>query len=255
MLVDVVICICITLLGLQRVDGQTVSRNLLRKGSETDDIGSCPPWFFTSNKCECFHHPDINVDVLCTETEALLSFGSCMTHDDTEGITSVGPCDYFLVHKQNVTNRNYLRLPKNISELNYYMCAPMYRTGLVCSECINGFSPSVFSYGFQCANCTDAWYGVSVYLVMEFVPITVFYLLILAFQLSVTTAPMTSFILYSQISSLSFRTFATLQATFEYEQGGAMFFPFKLVTAFYGVWNLNFARFLLPPFCLSPNLK
>ena len=105
MLVTIVIHICIIFLGLQRVDGQTVSRNLLRNGSETDDIGSCPPWFFTSNKCECFHHPDIKVDVLCTETEALLSFGSCMTHNDTEGITSVGPCEYFLVHNQNVTNK------------------------------------------------------------------------------------------------------------------------------------------------------
>lgn len=192
-----IFCIC-----LQGVDGQN---NLSRNSLEQEDDMNCPPWFHynsTSEKCKCFHHPDVKVDVICTESEALLNFGSCMTYDNTTRITSLGQCVSFLVEDRNVSMlRNYIQLPKNLSELNEYMCAPMNRKGRVCSECIDGFGPSVFTYGFQCANYTGAWHGIPVYLLLEFAPITIFYFIILAFQISVTKAPMTGFILYSQLYS------------------------------------------------------
>lgn len=224
------------LLGLLGVGGQS---NLSRNSWEQEDNTNCPPWFYynsISEKCECFHHPDVKVDVICTESEALLSFGSCMTYDDTTRTTSLGQCVSFLVHNRNVsTLRNYIQLPRNLSRLNEYMCAPMNRKGLVCSECIDGFGPAVFTYGFQCANCTGAWYGIPVYLLLEFVPITVFYFLILAFQISVIKAPMTSFILFSQLATLFLELFATFRASIEYEQGTVMYILFKLVTVFYGI--------------------
>ena len=70
-----IFCIC-----LQGVDGQN---NLSRNSLEQEDDMNCPPWFHynsTSEKCECFHHPDVKGDVICTESEALLNFGSCMTY-------------------------------------------------------------------------------------------------------------------------------------------------------------------------------
>ena len=227
--------------------------------SQEKNVG-CRPWFYfnpSTEKCECFHHPAVKVDVLCTDTEALLSFGSCMTYNEQDGTTSLGQCDSFLVHNRNVSSayRKYLKLPKNLSELNDYMCTPMNRKGLVCSECIDGFGPAIFSYGFQCANCTGAWYGIPVYLCLEFVPITLFYLFILAYPVSVTEAPMTSFVLYSQLSALSFVTFSTLRSSIDYELGGAMFLIFKIVASFYGIFNLDFFRYILPPFCVSPALK
>ena len=93
----------------------------------------------------------------------------------------------------------YVQLPDNISELNDYMCGPMNRKGRVCSECIDGFAPSVTSIGYECSNCTDTWYGVPLYLFLEFVPITMFYLAVLVFQISVTSAPMTCCVMYSQL--------------------------------------------------------
>ena len=230
----------------------------IQNSLEIKDSKSCPPWFYfdlTTKKCECFHHPDVEIRVICRDTEALINFGYCMTYNENDGITSLGQCASFLVHDRNVSERSYLQLPKNVSELNDYMCAPMNRKGLVCSECIDGFGLSVISYGFQCTNCTNSWYEIPVYLLLEFVPITAFYLFILAFQISVTTAPMTSFVFYSQLSSLLFETITKLRSLIDYEQGGTMHLLFKLVTAFYGVWNLNFVRFLIPPFCISPHLK
>ena len=240
----ILLTISLALLELQRVGGQS---NLSRNSWEQEYYTACPPWFYfnsTSDKCECFHHPDVKVDVICTESAALLNFGSCMTYDNTTKTTSLGQCVSFLVHNRNVsTMRNYIELPKDLSELNKYMCAPMNRKGLVCSECIDGYGPSVFTYGFQCANCTGAWYGIPIYLLLEFAPITVFYFLILAF------------ILYSQLVTLFLQSFATFQESIEYEQGVVMYILFQLVTVFYGVWNLDFVRYILPPFCISPHLK
>ena len=240
--------------------GETFSKDILMNGSEIERSKTCPPWFYydsTTKKCEFFHHPGVKVGVIRRDTEALINFGYCMTYNESDEITSLGWCLSFLVHNRNVSEKNllYLQLPKNVSELNDYMCTPMNRKGLVCSECIDGFGPSVFSYGFQCTNCSDSWYGIPVYLLLEFVPITAFYLFILAFQISLTTAPMTSFVLYSQLTSLLFETLTKFRSSIEFEQRGTMYFLFKLVAAFYGIWNLDFIRFLVPPFCISPRLK
>ena len=90
------------------------------------------------------------------------------------------------------------KLPDNISELNDYMCGPMNRKGLLCKDCIDGFAVSATSVGYKCSNCSDTWYGVPLYLVLELAPITAFYLFILVFQIHITSAPMISFVTYSR---------------------------------------------------------
>ena len=147
----------------------------------------CSPGFVystTLNNCEC--NPDINVK--CDEDDAVLSFATCMTYDEDEG-TFIGVCISFRVHGRNVSDRVYIELPENVTELNEYMCGVMNRRGIACSECIEGFSPAITSFGFQCSNCTDVWYGVPLFLLLEFVPSTIFYLIVVSFGLSVTSAP------------------------------------------------------------------
>ena len=106
-------------------------------------------------------------------------------------MSSIFNCPYFQWDKYKPFRHNDgLQLPQNLSQLNDRMCSPMNRKGLVCSECADGFGPSVTSFGYRCANCTDAWYGVPLFLFLEFVPITIFYIICLAIQISVTSAPM-----------------------------------------------------------------
>ena len=76
----------------------------------------------------------------------------------------------------------------------------MNRKGRVCSECVDGFAPSVISIGYECSSCTGAWYGVPLCQFLEFVPIIIFYFAILVFQISVTSAPMTCCMMYSQLA-------------------------------------------------------
>lgn len=231
------------LYGLQEVN-QSLSDQFLR----------CPPGFLYNSRlddCECIQVSSVRC---FSDNEAFLDFSSCMTHEEAEG-TFIGFCLSFRVHGRNVTDRVYLGLPGNVTELNDYMCGVMNRRGIVCSECLEGFSPAITSFGFQCSNCTNAWYGVPLFLLLEFVPSTIFYLIVVAFGFSVTSAPMTSFVLYSQLAAHLFTAFTVLTAVVENEYGNGMIYFIKVITSLYGIWNLDFFRYLIPPFCISPQLK
>ena len=117
-----------------------------------------------------------------------LRLGYCSTYDKDTGISSFAACPYFqtdvfdnIVTKGAHKNIWYIELPQNISALNGFMCGPLNRKGRVCSECKDGYGLAVMTIGFQipCTKCTDTWYPIPLYLFMELVPITIFYLVML----------------------------------------------------------------------------
>ena len=141
-------------------------------------------WFCFSSTAKTYNcvsgdHSHIS----CSGSGPLLELGCCTTCSEDTGLVTVTKCpQYFRVLGHNVsTDGHTIQLPKTLAELNDSMCGPMNRKGIACSECIDGFGPSVTSFGYICINCTDAWYRVPLFLVLLFVPITVFYLIILIF--------------------------------------------------------------------------
>ena len=135
------------------------------------------------------------------------------------------------------------------------MCGPLNRKGLVCSECADGFGPSVTSFGYKCVNCTEAWYGVPLFLFLEFVPITVFYLIILVFQIS---APMPCFIMYAQITTIYLNLIGTSEGLIRnniFANDGLLRTDMKIIHTLYGIFNLDFFCLLFPPLCISTRLK
>ena len=226
------------------------------KQDNQDD--QCPPWFFyntTTKTCECYSSPSTDKIIKCAKKEALLKLGYCMTYEE-EGGFYVGLCDNVNLKSNsliNTTEDNYIRLPSNVSDLNDYMCGPMNRKGLVCSQCADGFGLAVFSVGQTCTNCTGVWYGVPLYLFIEFVPITIFFFIIVIFRINVTSAPMVAFVLYSQVAVSAFSNIMVsnkliFNTTITYRFLGVL-------VLFYGIWNLDFFRFIIPPFCVSSHLK
>ena len=194
----------------------------------------------------------------CDQSEPLLSNGYCVTYNEDTNIMSVFNCPYFQPNGYNITHHGWIVLHRNLSQLNDYMCGPLNRKGLVCSECADGFGPSVTSLGYRCANCTDVWYGVPLFLFLEFVPITAFYITCLVFQISVTTAPMPCFIMYAQLVVIAFDSTDSntplLQKIIPKEVWDRRL-DLKVVLMLYRVLNLEFGNYFLPPYCLSGNLK
>ena len=222
---------------------------------------ACPPWFALQNTSGTDHHPrcicinSTDVSVKCDQLaqRSYLLLGYCMTHDDSSGNTFLGRS--LIYNHQKPTDHLYLELPTNISHLNDFMCGPLNRKGLLCSDCLDGFGPAVVSIGYACENCTEqSYFGVALYLLLELVPITAFYFLILVFQIRVTSAPLNGFILYSQAVGIAFNYLVALHAVIAYT-GTSFKILAKILFTGYGIWNLEFFRHVVPPFCLSENIR
>ena len=238
--------LCILLISLM------INISCARENAQNDQI-ECPPWFFYNTEtktCECYSNPTIDHIVRCTEKEALLKLGYCMTYEERSGFY-VNLCDS-MISSLNITKDNYIRFPSNTSDLNDYMCGPMNRQGPMCGQCDDGFGLAVFSIGNPCTNCTGIWYGVPLYLIIEFVPITIFYFIIILFHVNVTSAPMVAFILFSQVAVSAFSTLISNRLIFS---TSVIYRLANILISFYGIWNLDFFRFIIPPFCVSPLLK
>ena len=215
-----------------RVDVPAIENSLL------DEIGAL---------CQLQYH------MKCTEHDVLLAFGICATQKDNQDVFTA-TCPYFELSGYNVTEPGYIRLPDNISELNDYMCGPMNRKGFLCKDCIDGFGPSVTSLGYKCSNCTDVWYGIPLYLAVELIPITLFYLIILVFKIRLTSAPVVFYIFYSQLVcyEILFSKDGSMERfLLDYKDSPLL----TCILLFYGIWNLDFIRYILPPFCVSSNLQ
>ena len=191
--------------------------------------------------------------VKCTDGNTLLSLGYCATQNNDQSVF-LAKCPYFDLRGHNVTKPGYIRLPDNISELNEYMCGTMNRKGLLCKDCIDGFGPSMTSLGYKCSNCRDAWYGIPLFLAVEFLPITLFYIIILIFKANLTSAPFVRYIFYSQLImfELVFARDVPLEKVVPEVDGSPLL---SSVLFSYGIWNLDFARYILPPFCVSSKLQ
>ena len=197
--------------------------------------------------------PHFNSMLKCTNQGVLLKkLGHCATYEEGKGIF-IARCLYFQLEGHNVTEPGYIRLPDNISELNDYMCGPMNRKGLLCKDCIDGFGPSVTSLGYKCSNCTGAWYGIPLYLAVELIPITLFYLIILIFKVHLTSAPMTLIILYCHliIYVLLFKRDELVEILLSLNSNSPLLVG---MISLLGIWNLDFVRYIAPPFCVSSRL-
>ena len=102
--------------------------------------------------------------ITCSNNGPIMEIGSCATYDESTQVLSFSMCSNQA--EVNDYDRStifwYIQLPTVLTELNDYMCGPLNRKGLVCSECADGFGPSVtsFGYSYKCINCTNAGYGV-----------------------------------------------------------------------------------------------
>ena len=195
--------------------------------------------------------------IICSKNGPLLQYPYCVTYSEDTKLLSLVRCPYFQPNNYNITHPGSIILPRNLSQLNDYMCGPLSRKGLVCSECADGLGPSVTSFGYRCVKCTDAWYGVPLFLLLEFVPITVLYLVILVFQISITSAPMPCFIMYAQFIAIIFDSNSSKPVTKIFLTDNWDFrLDMQIIVTLYGLFNLDFCRYnILPPFCVSSKLK
>ena len=237
----------------------TVSSSV-QYGSQTKF--ECPSWHFfipSTNSCQCL---SFRGALLCDGIKAYIKGRFFLTVQQDQNIISKSPSKSFNLHQGiNATKPGYRLLPENISELNHFMCGPLNRKGYLCSDCIDGFGPSmnIIEHPNHCYECRDNYRGVMLYLAIVLLPLTLLYLLILIFQIRMTSAPIPCFVMYSQLIVIAFSytwgaTFDELTTVIITKTGNTRAVT-KLILILYGIFDLDFISYAVPPFCVSKDLR
>ena len=70
-------------------------------------------------------------------------------------------------------------------------------------DTIHWFTHMIYSYDLQCFNCTDSNYNWITYVTAAFIPLTVFYVIILWCRFSATSPQLYAFVNFSQAITIS----------------------------------------------------
>ena len=216
----------------------------------------CPTWYREVRyngvtRCVCGATSEDNIMCNYTAQETLIFAGYCMSYNDTTKDTVAGGCPFSSHHDS--AQIFYVTVPKDTSKLNTFMCSSLNRTGLLCSHCQKDLGPAVLSYKWQCVECFDKRYGWLVYITATLFPATILCLLVMVFQLHVTSAEMNAFVFLCQYITCV----TTLLSPYVYSDShltAIHFFLFALLT-FYGIWNLDFFQYFIPVFCISSDMS
>ena len=85
------------------------------------------------------------------------------------------------------------------SMLNDVTCGHLNREGLLCSKCKAGYGPALYSRTWKCEKCNDRRYLMwTLYLFLKLTPLTVFFIIVIIFNIRATSPPFTAYILYCQ---------------------------------------------------------
>ncbi len=202
----------------------------------------CPTWF-TGNRssgCECHEVPG----VVCHTNYALVFISSCVTFDVDREQLQAALCPFGIaLDKTDYVKNVYIRLPDNRSDVNDYYCAGLKRTGVLCSKCQTGLGPPVLSYSFKCVQCLPSPYGWLLYIFLAYFPTAVLSLLVFLFQVKVNSPQLNFMVFICQ--------YLALVQVHGFQRTG---FSIGVIT-FYSLWNLEYLRYTIPPFCISENLS
>ena len=233
---------------------QEVIQTAAAAAAERKDINhGCSSWFVpisnNSNRCECgkpIHHPArlVYCNPYTNQTQVLL--GHCMDYYAEKETVVIGSCLYG--SQKGTVQGSYVEPPQNVTELNDFLCSGLNRTGLLCSQCQVGLGTAIFS--MQCLPCMSSGLGWTLYMFLAIFPTTILFLVVLIFQLRITSGSLNAYIFVCQVLA------STVNSTRSVFQS---ILPFncvllKTVYTVYSIWNLDFYRYFIPPFCASEQL-
>ena len=210
---------------------------------------TCPTWFVPrAQPGSCVCGPTFKNILKCNQSsnEIMLSSGYCMTYNQNQSQEYFGRCPY----NTNSVLFTFTTVPSNVSKLNEEMCGPLNRTGMLCSDCQTGLGPTVFSFTRECKKCMKYPFGWLLFFVRLTVPLTLFCILVIVFQVNVASPSLNGFIFVSQIISCAFsaNSYIVSKLTNDYSL-------LKFGADFYSFFNLDFFPYLIPSFCISEGMS
>lgn len=227
-------------------------------------------WSICTNSSLCICGSDLQNTVYCYEKSLLIHSCYCLHHDTALNKTTIGHCLSSCFYNNNsVHGRNFYQVKRysveNASLFNHQVCNLHFynhdtnREGRFCGRCKKNYGLAAYSYHYSsCIPCTDHGYKNWLrYLVVAFLPLTLFYFLVVLLRINVTSSHLNGLVFIAQciLSPLQQRIFDSW--TFA-ENGGTshgLLVIIRILTSTLGILNLDFMRTVYPHFCLHPNLN
>lgn len=211
----------------------------------------CPPWATAPpnhTACTCKEQHDSTV-VVCNRSnpsQLQLLACYCLSYYHDLNTTVYGKCMYTcsFKHYYHVSDSHYYHVSDRI-------CDKFNRQGELCSRCQNGTGHPLYSYKLNCTTCTDDAITLFQYVVVAYLPLTVFFVLVMAFRISANAETLSGYILMSQI--------VTTPAQLRYldslptDKSGSLAISIGL--SVHAIWNLDFFRGLYRPFCYNESMS
>ena len=210
---------------------------------------SCPPGLFCKEgHCECGKYPH-NIITCNGTSSSLLSF-YCATFDEDSNITLVGHCPFTKPGRHHEDHTLYHHLPITSDSLNNQICQPLNRTGALCGRCLPDHYPFAYSFNMTCIPCPHVRWNWFRYIMAAYLPLTLFYFLVLFFKVNTTSSHLYAVVYYSQLMSMPFIIRGLFVGNLQEKK-----FSYHLVAnafvSLYGIWNLDFCRPFYSDLCLG----
>ena len=214
---------------------------------------SCPGlWSILENnngstRCKC--GPHLGNVVLCDEDTLEVGLHPCLCmsfYAKDPNITVVGACMY-------MCGKSHQLKADSLCERGDFM---NNREGQLCGRCREGFSPPVYSYDWRCVSCSrdDFLTNLVKYCVVAFLPLTIFFVIVVTLHISATSPSMNAFLLVCQVLTSPIQV-RLISSAIEDSDHFWAWWCVLIFESLYGFWNLDFFRTLYPRFCLHPNMS
>ena len=222
----------------------------------------CPSWFIpinnSSDRCKCgepIHYPGRVVLCDSNTNQTLVQVSHCMDYNEEDDEVFVGECPF--INKKGEVQGMYVKFPQNVAELNPFLCSGLNRTGVMCSQCQEGLGTAIFSYTMQCLPCMSSVLSWTLYVFLATFPTTTLFLVVLIFQCHcITSGPMNFYIFVCQLIVSTLNQNQLSVTTLFASTSSFTIIVWALFTiTFSNIWNLDFFRYLIPPFCVSDQIS
>ena len=205
----------------------------------------------TFPQCVCSNAEDFAITCRQSEHIAFLKIGHCALQDVEINQTVVAVCSY--VFPTHLIHGRFIRLPEKLSELNSFICGHLKREIRVplCGRCTNGTGPSIYFIGSQCVSCSKV--NILYYLLLQYVPTTIMFLVIIVFRVNIVSAPMAHYVLYCNVMMIFLKTKAGLYIFATQNTYASIFIRISLTLD--SLWTFDPLIFVSTPLCISESIS
>ena len=226
--------------------------------ADSSDLPTCPIWTYPSpprNECVC--GDSLQDTVICNSeilTVQLTAKFFCSMIFNSNGVntTLLGTCPY----------GNKQILPKNFSISQIHedssLCSYYNRKGQHCGGCAENYTIPAFSYYLGCVNCKNYNNGWIKFTVAAFFPLTIFYIVVIIFRISVTSSSLNAFVLVNQIYAsppVIRHIYSNNLVSDPFHVSYFTQFCVQLFISIIAIWNLDFFRSWIGYICIYSSLN